>query len=320
MKQNKKNTKRLIQRLCGLVGLYIMMVVVCGTGMFLIHASENTLLSKTENTTTSVDKSMFPVVSDSTNLYVPKNMEEVTKEIEEKIAPVYKEHFVRIKDGVDGLNIRKQDSMDSDIRGVMYNGEISIAYIPYVLDEVVLGEWVQLSNGYVKSEYIEIIEEPIDLLEYRLTPKGTYTKNPILSYNVTQKSYVSATDLAEVTEGTELEGIEHAVVTAEDSYGINGLFVYAVATLESGNGTSDIARAKNNLFGMNAQDHDPFNLAFSYDSFHESVLDFADRIQKYYINQGLTDIYSINTKYSSDPQWHSKVMNIMERTYQSIID
>lgn len=322
MKTNNKNI--LIKKVCGFIGLYMMMTVLFGGGIILIH-TDNVLASQiTESSEQSVnyDKNIL----DRTSMFqeadsnIQADREAVYEEVQQALIPVYEEKFIRIKSDVEGLNIRKKPTLESDVLGVMYQGEIAIASIPYVLGEVVEEEWTALLNGYVNTQYIEIIEDSIDLLEYRLTPKGTYTKNPVLSSTVTVKSYVSAESLSGVTEGTELEGIETAIVSAEENYGINGLFIYAVARLESGTGTSHLARTKNNLFGMNAQDHDPYNLAFTYDSIHESVIDFADRISKYYVDQGLTTVESINEKYSSDPEWNAKVLNIMSDTYQQIIE
>lgn len=320
-------SNQLIKKLCGLVGLYLMFCLIFGTGMFLTVAANNVDVTgegEVETTNLLDIEEVFPNVHNSepytTNFDLCDPTSEEYKKIEEAVKPVYKEQVVKLQANVEGLNIRKDKSTESDIIGVMYQGEIAITEVPYVLERLQLEEWVKVGSGYVKTEYIEFIEEEIDLIEYRLTSKGTYTKNPVLSFDVTERSYVSAEDLSQVTEGTALEGLEHAVVAVEENYGINGLFVYAVATLESGGGTSQIARDKNNLFGMNAQDHDPYNLAFSYDSFYESAADFAERINKYYVDAGLTNVSTINEKYSSDDAWDSKVSSIMQRTYKSIIE
>lgn len=128
---------------------------------------------------------------------------------------------------------------------------------------------------------------------------------------VLQSSNVSASDLDSMLSGTQLAGIGHALVEVEQRYGINAFFTLAVAKLESGNGQSRIARDKNNLFGMNAIDSNPYNAAFSYNSKAHSILDFGERLNRNYIQQGLTSLQSINTKYSSSSAWASKVNTIM---------
>jgi len=57
--------------------------------------------------------------------------------------------------------------------------------------------------------------------------------------------------------GDLLNGIE----SAKNANGINPIFILALAIHESGWGKSQIARAKNNLFGWGAVDADPFNRA-----------------------------------------------------------
>lgn len=128
---------------------------------------------------------------------------------------------------------------------------------------------------------------------------------------VLQSSNVSASDFDSMLSGTQLAGIGHALVEVEQRYGINAFFTLAVAKLESGNGQSRIARDKNNLFGMNAVDSNPYHAAFTYNSKAHSILDFGERLNRNYIQQGLTTLQSINNKYSSSSAWASKVNTIM---------
>lgn len=304
----KKNNKSV--RLFSFVSLYLMVVLVFVSGIIIVPTS-NTIAQERER----LIETQEVAVVDNT-----KSDVEEEEEIEEEVVvePTIVEKMVMIKSTVGGLNIREDKSTDSRIIGVMYADEIGIAKVGYIEGQgFVNEEWIPLNKGYVKAEYVDIIDD-IDLSDYQLTDKGTYIRNPILSDSVIQKSYVTFDQMLELTYGTALTGIEQAVVDVEQEYGINGLFVYAVARLESGMGTSPIAQDKNNLFGMNAQDHDPYNLAYSYSSYYESVYDFADRIKRYYINKGRTSLEEINEKYSSDPEWHDKVFNIMVEAYNTI--
>ena len=70
----------------------------------------------------------------------------------------------------------------------------------------------------------------------------------------------------------------------EKQYNINGIFVAAVAIHESSWGTSKIAVQKNNLFGYGAYDSNPYNGAYEFNNYIESI-DLISRVfVKYYIN------------------------------------
>ena len=135
----------------------------------------------------------------------------------------------------------------------------------------------------------------------------------VLSTSPVTASNLEPGDVAELLKDSKLSGIEDAVIEVEDTFGINALFTLSVAMLESGHGTSQFAKEKNNLFGMNANDMSPTD-AFGYESMDESVLDFGERISKYYIEQGLTRLDTIASKYCPGPNkdWDDKVRTIME--------
>ena len=59
-------------------------------------------------------------------------------------------------------------------------------------------------------------------------------------------------------------------VSNGETYGMNALLVYAIAILESGNGTSDFSRNRNNLFGIAAYDTNP-NAAYSFPSVEQCI-------------------------------------------------
>ena len=67
----------------------------------------------------------------------------------------------------------------------------------------------------------------------------------------------SAEELESAIENTGLEGLGKDFKAAEDEYGINAILLIAMAKHETGNGTSELFKNKNNLFGFNAIDDDP---------------------------------------------------------------
>lgn len=253
-------------------------------------------------------------------------IEEEIKE-EKAIKPiaedVYKTEIKQCKiKNADGLNIRLEKDMESSIEGVIYPDEIFDVEVIYKNDEVDTSEkWFKLSKSgmFVCSEYIEILDKKIDIKDYVLTSKGTYIKElpKVISRKVTVPSNLSVDDMKKITKGTNLESTSEAIISVEKEYGINSFFTYAVAALESSYGNSNIARDRNNLFGMNAVDANP-NLAFGYDSKASSIKDFGKRIHKYYTSAGRTSIDSINDKYSSDKEWHNKVYGIMQTALEKV--
>ncbi len=120
----------------------------------------------------------------------------------------------------------------------------------------------------------------------------------------------------------------------EQQYNINGVFVAAVGIHESAWGTSKISRDKNNLFGYGAYDSNPYNGAYSFSNYSESIDLIARVFVKYYINPKGTSIYggeqavgtyyygsnlsAINTKYATDKNWANGVYQHMKYLYNKL--
>lgn len=120
----------------------------------------------------------------------------------------------------------------------------------------------------------------------------------------------------------------------EEQYNINGLFVAAVGIHESAWGTSKIALNKKNLFGYGAYDSNPYNGAYSFESYAESIDLIARVFVKYYLNPKGTSIYdnqsakgtyysgntltSVNKKYASDKNWANAVYKHMQYLYNKL--
>ena len=120
----------------------------------------------------------------------------------------------------------------------------------------------------------------------------------------------------------------------EKQYNINGIFVASVGIHESNWGTSQIARQKNNLFGYGANDENPFNGAYQFSNYAESIDLIARVFVKYYLNPSGTNIYgaekaegtyyngknlsAINKKYASDKNWANAVYKYMQYLYNKL--
>ena len=120
----------------------------------------------------------------------------------------------------------------------------------------------------------------------------------------------------------------------EKQYNINGVFVASVGIHESAWGTSKIALQKNNLFGYGAYDSNPYNGAYDFSNYSESI-DLISRVfVKYYINPKGTSIYGgekavgtyyngsnlsgINKNYASDSNWANAVYSHMQYLYNKL--
>ena len=117
-------------------------------------------------------------------------------------------------------------------------------------------------------------------------------------------------------------------------YNINGLFVAAIGIHESAWGTSKISKNKYNLFGYGAYDSNPYNGAYTFSNYSESIDLIARVLVKYYIKPKGTKIYGdekaagtyyngptlsgINTKYATDKNWANAVYNHMKYLYEKL--
>ena len=121
---------------------------------------------------------------------------------------------------------------------------------------------------------------------------------------------------------------------AERQYNINGVFIAAIGIHESAWGTSKIARDKNNLFGYGAYDSSPYNSAYSFENYSESIDLIARVLTKYYLNPAGTSIYNsekavgsyyngptlsgVNTRYATDKNWANGVYSHMQYMYNKV--
>jgi len=120
----------------------------------------------------------------------------------------------------------------------------------------------------------------------------------------------------------------------EKQYNINGIFVASVGIHESAWGTSKIALNKYNLFGYGAYDSSPYNSAYDFSDYSESIDLIARVFVKYYLNPKGNKIYAsetasgkyyngnnltgVNTKYATDKNWANSVYKHMKYLYNKL--
>lgn len=152
--------------------------------------------------------------------------------------------------------------------------------------------------------------------------------NPYYSYyqylSLRSKTTYTATQLNSRTQSycgsnyTSSKMYNHGqtFINNQNTYGINASLMFGVAYNESAAGTSNIAKNKNNIFGLNAVDKTPSESANYFTSVDQCIKEFAyDWMSTGYLNgtdsryrgPHLGDKHSgINVKYASDPYWGEK--------------
>jgi beta-N-acetylglucosaminidase len=133
-------------------------------------------------------------------------------------------------------------------------------------------------------------------------------------FDITLPSAVTAYELEQVLAGTGLAGLGRDFIRAELIFGINAMFLTALAIHESQWGKSGLASDKHNLFGFGAYDADPYRFAESFESKSDCILQVAQFVREQYVDGGLSrgrSIADVNRKYASDPEWSHKVFGLM---------
>lgn len=198
-------------------------------------------------------------------------------------------------------------------------------------------------NGYVLSECLSNINPLAIKIEEET--ESEYTKQELISrlsfdMDLSKPSGLSLEQFRTILQynSSDVNNIftDNAdyFYYAEQEYGLNGVFLAAIAIHESGWGTSSIAKNKNNLFGYMAYDGSAYASAKTFSSYSEGIDLLARVLVKYYLNSAGTEIYGgniaegkyyngstfsgVNEVYASDSGWASKVYNIMKKLYNNL--
>lgn len=138
-----------------------------------------------------------------------------------------------------------------------------------------------------------------------------YSNTQILSMDVSKPSGVTVSDLELVTQGN-LVGLEDSFLKAEKDYGVNCLFVMAIASLESANGT--MCFRPNNMFGFGSS---------GFSSKAECIDVVSKALAQNYLSPG-GSLYSgktisdVNKRYAASSTWDDKVARNMTNYYSVI--
>ena len=145
-------------------------------------------------------------------------------------------------------------------------------------------------------------------------------ENPFLYRDLRKPTNYTAAELDKVyslmnINGSRLAGKGAVFKEAEKRYQVNALYLMAHSALESAWGRSQIAKDKNNFFGIAAYDTSPYDSAKSFDNVDKGILGAAKWIRENYIDEGRTHLGNkssgMNVLYASDPYWGEKIASIM---------
>ena len=145
-------------------------------------------------------------------------------------------------------------------------------------------------------------------------------ENPFLYRDLRKPTNYTAAELDKVyslmnIQGSRLAGKGEVFKEAEKRYQVNALYLMAHSALESAWGRSQIAKDKNNFFGIAAYDTTPYDSAKSFDNVDKGILGAAKWIRENYIDEGRTHLGNkssgMNVLYASDPYWGEKIASIM---------
>lgn len=238
----------------------------------------------------------------------------------------------------------EQDSANS-------NSSVNIEDYHFYTEETETTEEVEVS---IDSEVIETVTSPEAVIEVVDIPLESEFTTPVsecilyeeavfvnalndkdteyfrTEFNIMYPSYLSEEEINTFLEGTNLEGLGKYYLEAEAETGINAAYICAVSCLESGYGSSKLAKTKHNIFGWGANDDNPMGSAYSYDSYSDCIIrvmktfgnSYCDPDGKYFegtINDDGTinlTIEEVNEHYCSQESWEKKVASIMIKIFQ----
>lgn len=167
----------------------------------------------------------------------------------------------------------------------------------------------QMLKDYKNNTYENAVNHDKPFYNYyqylSFRTRTNYTKENIDAYN---KERLNKTSL--------LQNTGEFFIDTQDKYGVNAILMWAIGMNESAQGTSNIAKATNNLFGLNAVDKTPGQSASYFPSIEDCIRTYGSVWLSYrYLQPGDTrykganvgnKTEGLNYRYASDPFWGEK--------------
>ncbi|NBK97747.1 MAG: cell wall-binding protein [Erysipelotrichia bacterium] len=210
----------------------------------------------------------------------------------------------------------------SNIRGSYYSSTVMVGYKQSYMDNNSV--YYSYDGHYFYTTYAQMISDyKNNTRDNAINPTNPYYNYyQFLSHR--SKTNITASMLDEYVnkqtnkETSKMKNMGQYFIQYQDTYGSNALLMFSVAANESAWGNSDIAQAKNNLFGHAAYDSSAGSSSTGYYSPQMSIYSHA----KYFVSEGYLDPLDydgryygahlgdkssgMNVKYASDPYWGEK--------------
>jgi hypothetical protein len=137
--------------------------------------------------------------------------------------------------------------------------------------------------------------------------------------DMTRITNFGAEELERALAGTGLAGLGAAYAQMEKDYGINALFLIAIAKLESAGGSSGLAVRQNNLGGLK----NGGSGYMSFDTKEDCIVYMAQLLKENYLTEGAKHYFGrtaqdVNRHYCEGSAWSGQVESLMSSSYQAI--
>lgn len=190
-------------------------------------------------------------------------------------------------------------------------------------------EYIQQATGYTATG---------DEVSGAFNFNASADENNLASLDVTKElPKLSASQISDIiskhfSKSTVIKPSDASgIYNAQQKSGMSALAILGIGALESGYGTSSIAKQKNNLWGWNATNVNPAGNAKSFSPISSGALEFANSfLNTYYNKYGAKSIYAAGTgnnpagkgyayfnNGSINPTWATNVGSIMKAFYQT---
>lgn len=192
-------------------------------------------------------------------------------------------------------------------------------------EEVLVSNYLKADEDLkeLETEYLSLKEQDDNLkeleddLQKKMSRKSgelTYDPNNLLA-----TSNLSVDDMYNVLRGTALYELAPVYIEAENTYGVNALFILGLSAEESAWGTSKRAVEDNNLTGYGV--YNDSSVGINSNTKRDSLLMTAKQLKNNYLSVGGSyfngySINSVNTRYcigydgKSDYNWSNKINKI----------
>jgi uncharacterized protein YraI len=228
--------------------------------------------------------------------------------------PAYPDWYRILYDGRDGYIAADYVSISSVLYGLDFQGHP--VYLCAAPVELQPGDY-KINQDYAFFRLEGSSKVPTGVVFYFLehTPYAVlYLERPageaITAEYLAQRAY-------QIRSDSPFNQLDGAFIQAQETWGVNALYLMAHAALESAWGTSSIARSKNNIYGFMAYDDDPYGSAAVFRSMADCIMHCSAYIRREYHSYGGkwhngAHLVGMNVRYATDRMWAFKIANAMQ--------